>query len=234
MEGLLANSFAHSSLKPPGSFAAPAALGGGAGIAAIIVGIAKAIAIIREQDRGGEIIFDDDGRPIKISGLTEAQIGTILEESLKQPEHNVVAFSTGNDRLIADLWDEKDEYYLPEMPAGFRIGDPPTKSHAHGGQVLAIVDSGIMAHHPWIRGRIKEQINFTGEGVGDLNGHGTLVALTALQAFGKLTKSLEGICLLDVKVLNKNATGTEKNLYAGLAWAAQHGADVVNNSCRVK
>jgi len=40
---------------------------------------------------------------------------------------------------------------------------------------VAVLDTGVDAFHPALTGRIVSQVDFTGEGVGDFNGHGTHV-----------------------------------------------------------
>jgi hypothetical protein len=42
---------------------------------------------------------------------------------------------------------------------------------------IAFLDSGVMTAHPVISQRLRSSVDFTGEGIEDLNGHGTMVTL---------------------------------------------------------
>lgn len=93
--------------------------------------------------------------------------------------------------------------------------------------MCAVLDTGIMKEHPVIKGKIIKQIDFTGEGVEDLNGHGTIVALIIMHT-SLNTK------LINVKVLDKNNNGYEDDLIAGMIWAAKQGADVIGISAGIE
>lgn len=43
--------------------------------------------------------------------------------------------------------------------------------------LIALVDSGVLANHPLLRDRVVEVVDFTGEGVEDRSGHGTIQAI---------------------------------------------------------
>ncbi len=44
-------------------------------------------------------------------------------------------------------------------------------------RLFAILDTGLLSEHPLINGRVAEEVDFTGEGPEDGNGHGTAVAI---------------------------------------------------------
>jgi len=91
---------------------------------------------------------------------------------------------------------------------------------------VAVVDTGLMLDHPWINRSIEKSIDFTGEGVEDLNGHGTMVALILLA-------TAPGVKIFNVKVMDSEGRGTEKDLIKGIEWAVQEGAQIINLSVGV-
>lgn len=102
------------------------------------------------------------------------------------------------------------------------------------GAAVAVVDSGIDATHPDLAGKVVGAANFTDEANGDLSGHGTHVASTLAgtgAASGGANRGVApGADLLDAKVCNGNGDCLTSDIIAGMEWAAQQGADVVNMS----
>jgi subtilisin family serine protease len=100
---------------------------------------------------------------------------------------------------------------------------------------VAVLDSGIDTSHPDLAGQVAAEANFTTEATAaDGNGHGTHVAATiagtGLGSDGARKGVAPGVRLLNGKVLNSSAIGQESWIIAGMEWAAQNGADVINMS----
>jgi hypothetical protein len=98
---------------------------------------------------------------------------------------------------------------------------------------MAIIDSGVMKNHPQITGLIVGEKDFTGEGIEDKNGHGTLVALKALETNAKIseaTKNDFSMPLLIAKVADKNGKIEERNVIEAIKWSVDNGAKVINLS----
>jgi subtilisin family serine protease len=101
--------------------------------------------------------------------------------------------------------------------------------------VIAIVDTGVAADQPDLRGRVLQGWDFHNRDGNprDDNGHGTAVAGVAAAA-GNDGVGIAGMCwkcrILPVKVLNANGSGSHSNIAAGIMWAADRGADVINLS----
>lgn len=101
--------------------------------------------------------------------------------------------------------------------------------------VIAIVDTGVDRNHPDLRGRVLPGWDFQNDDANpyDDDGHGTAVATTAAGA-GNDGRGVAGMCwrcrILPVKVLNGNGRGTHSNIAAGIIWATDRGADVINLS----
>jgi hypothetical protein len=73
---------------------------------------------------------------------------------------------------------------------------------------MAVLDTGLMLHHPQIERALDESVDFTGEGPEDLNGHGTLVALAMLRHSPSLYR------FFNVKIMDAKRRGTEEDLVA--------------------
>lgn len=80
--------------------------------------------------------------------------------------------------------------------------------------VMAVLDTGLLRDHPSLRGRILDEVDFTGEGPEDLSGHGTLVALLLID------DTFDFVCrgILNLKISDANGRGSPQNLIAGLDW----------------
>jgi subtilisin family serine protease len=102
------------------------------------------------------------------------------------------------------------------------------------GVVVAVVDTGVAAT-PDLAGRLLpgwNAIDLSGDALDD-NGHGTHVAGTVAEIGGNgLAES--GVApeamILPVKVLDSTGSGSDADVAAGIVWAADHGARVVNLS----
>lgn len=116
------------------------------------------------------------------------------------------------------------------------------------GQVIAVVDSGVDLSHPDLSAKLIAGATFTGCaaqpngcGNGDWESgnttdppspHGTHVAGIAAAATGNavgIAGAAPNASIMPVKVLT-DAGGTFEEVAAGIRWAADHGADVINLS----
>ncbi|OPY16848.1 MAG: Cell wall-associated protease precursor [Syntrophus sp. PtaU1.Bin005] len=98
---------------------------------------------------------------------------------------------------------------------------------------IAVIDSGILADHPQIRGLIAEQEDFTGEGPEDRIGHGTIVAILTLQARSAAPPEFQNLPsprILVAKVADADGTVDKHAVISAIDWAASRGAGVVNLS----
>ncbi|MFE2751892.1 S8 family serine peptidase [Actinosynnema sp. NPDC059335] len=98
------------------------------------------------------------------------------------------------------------------------------------GVKVAVLDTGVDGDHPDLAGREVAEANFTDDPDNtDTVGHGTHVAATIASAGAEYRGVAPDVDLLDGKVCVASGC-RESAIVAGLQWAAEQGADVVNLS----
>jgi subtilisin family serine protease len=134
-----------------------------------------------------------------------------------------------NDPLFARQW-ALDQLNAPEAWARAARG---------AGTTIAVVDTGVDLAHPDLSSKLVAGQDFVaGEadcpaGPQDENGHGTHVAGIA----AALTNNGIGVAgvapdaqIMPVRVLDAEGSGSSEDVAAGIRWAADHGAEVINLS----
>ncbi|RJF95775.1 S8 family peptidase [Noviherbaspirillum saxi] len=99
--------------------------------------------------------------------------------------------------------------------------------------VVAVLDTGIDAGHPAFAGVQIIEKDFTGEGNGDQNGHGTHCAGTIFgrDINGKRIGVARGVKkALIGKVLGERGGGSTEGICEAIQWAIQNGANVISMS----
>ena len=147
----------------------------------------------------------------------------------------IAAAPTVNDPLYAQQWGPQ-QVRAPEAWA----------TSTGAGQVIAIVDSGVDLSHPDLAGKFVTGATFagcpkascgngdwtTGKDAGAPDPHGTHVAGIAAAVTGNGT-GIAGVApdakIMPVKVLGEEG-GTFEEIAAGIRWATDNGADVINMS----
>ncbi|GAA2668830.1 MULTISPECIES: S8 family serine peptidase [Actinosynnema] len=98
------------------------------------------------------------------------------------------------------------------------------------GVTVAVLDTGIDGDHPDLRGKEVAQANFSEEpDNADNTGHGTHVAATIASGDARYRGVAPDAELLDAKVCDVE-TCLESWIIAGMRWAVDQGADVLNLS----
>ncbi|MBI3913355.1 MAG: S8 family peptidase [Chloroflexi bacterium] len=102
------------------------------------------------------------------------------------------------------------------------------------GITVAVIDTGVDLDHPDFAGRVAQSKDFTGEGYFDGSGHGTHVASTiggtGAADNGKFRGVAPECTLLAAKVLRGDGSGNMSDVMAGVEWAVQQRAQVLNLS----
>ncbi|HEV7824891.1 MAG TPA: S8 family serine peptidase [Mycobacteriales bacterium] len=104
------------------------------------------------------------------------------------------------------------------------------------GVTVAVVDSGVAANHPDLKGAVLAGTDYVapgGDGSADANGHGTHVAgiigATANNRAGIAGLAL-GVKIIPVRVLDGEGSGWNSDIAKGIVYAADRGAAVINLS----
>jgi thermitase len=101
--------------------------------------------------------------------------------------------------------------------------------------VVAVIDSGVDPNQPDLQGALVPGADFADSSgsTADQYGHGTMVA-GVIAARGDNGQGVAGVCwtclIMPIKVLDANGSGTATGIAAGIRWAADHGANVINMS----
>ncbi|MEU6093825.1 S8 family serine peptidase [Streptomyces sp. NPDC047079] len=118
-----------------------------------------------------------------------------------------------------------------------QIGAPKAWAAGYNGKgvKVAVLDTGVYADHPDLKGQVIESKNFsTAATTTDKVGHGThvasIVAGTGAKSHGVYKGVAPGAKILSGKVLDDDGYGDDSGILAGMEWAAQQGADIVNLS----
>jgi len=103
------------------------------------------------------------------------------------------------------------------------------------GMVVAVIDTGVDAAHPDLRGRVLPGKDLVDDDLDarDRNGHGTLVAGIVVAAVDNgvgVASVAPGVTVLPVRVLDEDGTGSSDDVADGIRWATEQGVDIVNLS----
>ncbi|MFI6094616.1 S8 family peptidase [Lentzea sp. NPDC051213] len=103
------------------------------------------------------------------------------------------------------------------------------------GTTVAVLDTGVDQTHPDLADREIGERNFTtSPDAIDHYGHGThvasIIAGTGAKSGGKYHGVAPEANILDVKVLGDNGSGQDSRIIAGMEWAVEQGAQIVNMS----
>ncbi|MEO3975818.1 S8 family serine peptidase [Streptomyces sp. CAU 1734] len=114
-------------------------------------------------------------------------------------------------------------------PAAWRAG------YDGKGVKVAVIDSGVDSGHPDLRDRVVAAKNFTAEpDAGDRHGHGTHVAATVAGTGAASAGRYQGIApgaeIINGKVFDATGETGDSVIAAGIDWAVEQGADIVNLS----
>ncbi|MFI9847795.1 S8 family serine peptidase [Nonomuraea sp. NPDC051941] len=118
-----------------------------------------------------------------------------------------------------------------------QIGAPAAWARGFTGEgvKVAVLDTGIDAAHPDLAGKVSGRKDFTDvPDERDLAGHGThvasIIAGSGAASGGRYRGVAAGVTLLDGRVCDEAGFCNDSAILAGMQWAAEQGARVVNMS----
>ncbi|HTX90401.1 MAG TPA: S8 family serine peptidase, partial [Anaerolineales bacterium] len=112
-----------------------------------------------------------------------------------------------------------------------KIGLADAQSESTGqGIIVAVLDTGLAPDHPLLKSNITAGYDFVGmtnniydTGSGQDVGHGTHVS-------GIIVTGAPGVQIMPIRVLNSDGLGTYWEVSAGIRFAVDHGAKIINMS----
>lgn len=172
----------------------------------------------------------------------EQMLDFLREEGELKKQFNIIPAVSANlsKRIINSLRDER----IKQIGLDFdvRISLDSSVNQIEGNKVreelnitgkgikVAVIDTGISHSHPALQGRIFGEADFTGEGVEDLQGHGTHVACI----IGCDNDTYRGVApdsqLYIAKALDSKGDGPASAIIEALDWAVAQNVDVINMS----
>ena len=165
------------------------------------------------------------------------QTGTLdLIDAVAGVATGEVDFAAANDLsgVSGVFLDAQHEVALDEADEAI---DAPAAREAFdvdgSGVDIAILDTGI-DDHPDFGDRIVDEVDFTGDGVADRQGHGTHVAGIAAgdgaESDGEFVGIAPGANLMNVKVLDDAGSGSISGIVDGVEYAVDNDADIISMS----
>ncbi|MGA9714726.1 MAG: S8 family peptidase [Aeromicrobium sp.] len=198
------------------------------------------------RDRAADILATaTPGEPLKVvttsrtsagpdistnTATTRSQALEFIVEGLSRPSTigvdmaHPVQIDASNDTLRSKQW------ALTRFQA-----ETAWKTSTGSGVVVAVIDTGVRAAHPDLKGQILKGYDFVEPGTSaeDSNGHGTHVA-GIIAAIADNRRGVAGLArrakILPVRVLDSSGSGDTAAVARGIVWAVDHGAKVINLS----
>jgi thermitase len=179
--------------------------------------------------------------PVARIGQIDASVVELPPGQLKKLERALAAsddvVSVEVDGVMEGTQVRPNDPLFPEQWGVAKVGLPEAwrSTTGDGSVVVAVLDTGVDATHPDLVGAVRPGWSFvTGSSdTSDPHGHGTSSA-GIIAARGDNAEGVAGVCwdceVLPVTVLGADNRGSWSNIAAGITYAADQGADVINLS----
>ena len=214
-------------------------------------GATSVLAVVVDSDAGAQQV---DELVDRVADLVDAAGGEVrlsdpaatISAEVPAEAADAIAVDLGAHPAVDDvvlpvefsLWRRPNDVQFAQQRRYLReIAVPRAWNRARGtaSTTIAVIDSGVATSHPDLRGRVADTYNAVdgSQSVVDRIGHGTSVAgVAAATTDNRIGVSGVGwrTAVLAVKVADDRGRIFGDSLAAGIRWATQRGADVVNLS----
>jgi type VII secretion-associated serine protease mycosin len=191
----------------------------------------EGLSIVQSLDTTGDpVVVDTNGQAVE---AVIAELASDPAVAWAEPDY-VVELTDEVEVAAVGVNDPRtrEQYSLDRM----RVRDA-WSLETGASNLIAVLDTGVQFSHPDLQGRLVPGYDFASNpndaNATDDNGHGTwvagIIAAEVNDGFGVAGISWSDK-ILPVKVMNSNGTGITSDLTAGIIWAADHGAKVINMS----
>jgi len=190
----------------------------------------RGLAVVAElgaPGKGMPELLSTAGRPVN-AVLAELRADPAVASA--EPDYKIQLAVDGSTAVSVNDPMTSGQYSLDRM----RVRDAWSLSTG-AANVIAVLDTGVQYAHPDLAGRLLPGHDFVNSDTdaSDDNGHGTwvsgIIAANANDGYG-----IAGISwtdkILPVKIMDGTGEGATSDLTAGIIWAADQGADVINMS----
>ena len=156
--------------------------------------------------------------------LSALESSSAVSSAAKEPIAE--AFDTSPDDTD---WPQQESLRVAGFPKAWDVTQGSSKL------IVAVLDTGVDSNHPDLRGALVAGWDFVNNDAdaSDDHGHGTAVA-GVIGARSNNHAGGAGICwrclVMPVKVLDSSGSGDDTLIAAGVVWATDHGAKVINLS----
>jgi len=156
--------------------------------------------------------------------LASLQSSSAVASAAKEPIAE--AFDTSPDDTD---WPQQESLRVVGFPKAWDVTQGSSKV------IVAVLDTGVDANHPDLRGALVAGWDFIDNDAdpADEHGHGTAVA-GVIGARSNNHAGGAGICwrclVMPIRVLDSKGSGDDTLIAAGVVWATDHGAQVINLS----
>ncbi len=183
--------------------------------------------------RGGDVQVVAVPRGLETSRLALYRRNSNVEFAELNGIYHAVAMP--NDPRVGDQWQYQNTGQTGgKVDADIDAFEAWDVTQGSPSVAIAIVDTGIDSAHADLSGKVVKSVNFTSSPTAeDRFGHGThvagIVAATTGNGIG-VAGTCPNCVLYNVKVLGDDGSGSWANIAAGINWALDNGAKVINLS----
>lgn len=196
------------------------------------ISTSRKIVTFRSEQRVQTVIVEQAGKVVQAvpeQHIVAAELSDAASTSLAERDDVVSVIDDPVIRVASHTRGQQLPWGIDRVDAD-RVWPTTTGS----GSTIAIVDTGIDLDHPDLAGAIVGSANIirSDRTADDDSGHGTHVAGIAAarnNSIGAVGMS-PGASLLAVKVLDRRGNGYLSDIIAGIEWAVDHGAQIINLS----